>query len=89
MKSNLFLEIVAEWEYALNHYGTELPWKAIIINCTKCEAVSISQIIKLDDGNLILKTDKGEIVISPEHNWKVKYGSTVRNKNIFTHDLSN
>jgi len=89
VKSKLFLETMAEWEYALKYYGAELPWKAILINCTKNQAVSINEIIKLDDTSLKLVTDHDEIIISPENNWRLKHGRTVLEKTIFTHDLSN
>jgi hypothetical protein len=87
MKRDEFTNIMAQWHYAIEHYGQAMPWQVLIYNCTERRGVNINSIELLDDG-LKLNTDEGEIKITRQSIWHIKLGRTAQHQTIFTENIN-
>lgn len=86
MEKDNFLNIMAEWNYAIKNYIDELPWQILIYNCVERKAVTVTAIEVIRNG-LKLITETDSLLISPTSLWHIHHGRTAKNRTIFTQNI--
>ncbi len=86
MEKDNFLNIMAEWNYAIKNYLEELPWQVLVYNCADRQSLTITAIEPIRNGLKII-TDTGSLIISPTSRWHIRHGRTAKHRTIFTQNL--
>lgn len=77
-------DVYAGWCNVYNHYGGDLPWKAILTDGNQNLAVTITAVQLNGNGQIIIETTTGKIKVSIKNQWQIKYGKTAKGHEIFT-----